>query len=127
MSKNDDLQKKLAAARQAAVNDDPHGQKKLAKKKTPTKAPSPRRVLTDKKEQGRGREKMTATVSPAAVEALRAIELFLINECGERRMNTSAAIDVALQLAGENLKGNKGHIQEIIAGLAVTDKRRRTA
>lgn len=124
MSTNSELEKKLKAGLPKAANANPH--KDSAKKKA-AKTPPRRRILTDEPEQGRGREKVTATVSPAAVEAIRAIELFLINECGERRMNTSAAVDVALQLAGENLKGNEGRIQEIIAGLAVTDKRRRTA
>lgn len=126
---NKDLTAQLAAITARAVNDDPHNEKAAKKKSAePAKKKAvakPRRVITEKAQAQKGREKMSATISPAAIEALKGIELFLINECGERRMNTSAAVDVALRLAGESLTENKERIQEILTQLAETDSRRK--
>jgi len=117
----------LAALRKQAVNDDPHNEKEQTPKKKTTSSKPKTEPRTKKAVEGKGREKTSATLSPAAIDALRKIELFMINECGERRMNTSAAMDVALQLAASDLKSKKNDIKSILTGLAETDTRRRSA
>jgi hypothetical protein len=121
----------LAALRKQAVNDDPHNEREAERKSRPDKKATSKKPkakpLRKKPIEGKGREKVSATLSPAAIDALREIGLFLINECDERRMNTSAVMDVALQLAASDLKSKKDKVMSILTGLVETDNRRKSA
>lgn len=130
--KNAKLQELLAQKMTAAVNDTPPVIAGTAETPSPTAPPLPaarpaRKPAAVKPPAALAAvAPVTSTVSlygPAA-DALRRLQLALMTGTG-RNVSASAAVSVALEYAAAQLPGETGQLAELLAGVALHDKRRR--